>query len=99
MREFPASHSMNSNAILQDLGATIREHRQALGLSQQDVADLAGVGLSALTRIESGTGNPTVRVIASIGHTLGLRLTLASIVPTLPLVEPGLDRKEPGAQP
>ena len=75
--------------LLQALGATIREHRKALGLSQQDVADLAGVGLSALTRIESGVGNPTVRVIGAIGQSLGLHLSLVPNVPSLPLPAPG----------
>jgi y4mF family transcriptional regulator len=42
------------------VGKTVRDHRKTAGLTQRDLADLAGVGKSAVFDIEKG--KPTVRL-------------------------------------
>lgn len=60
------------------LGETVREHRKAAGLTQQELAVLAGVGKTVVFDIEKG--KPTVR-LATLLRVLGalnLRLDLHS---------------------
>lgn len=45
---------MNTNEI----GTIIKERLKHLGVNQQTLADLAGVGLNTLVAIERGEGNP-----------------------------------------
>ena len=41
-----------------EIGTIIKERRKHLGVNQQTLADLAGVGLNTLVAIERGEGNP-----------------------------------------
>ena len=59
------------------LGETIKQRRQRLNIRQNDLADLAGVGLRSLVAIENGRGNPSFETLAKIVDVLGLELTLA----------------------
>lgn len=56
--------------------ATLRERRKALGLSQTDLAQMAGVSLHTLINIETGKGNPTLQVVSKMLDVLGLELKL-----------------------
>jgi ribosome-binding protein aMBF1 (putative translation factor) len=47
----------------------VRE-RKALGLSQQQLAELAGVRQETLSRLESGKHSPTVRTVEKIDQAL-----------------------------
>lgn len=58
-----------------DLGAQIKARRQALKVTQQEVADLADVSINTLVAVERGTGNPQIETLLSICHVLGLQLT------------------------
>lgn len=58
-----------------DLGAQIKERRQALKVTQQEVADLADVSINTIVAVERGTGNPQIETLLSICHVLGLQLT------------------------
>ena len=51
---------MAAEAWAQRLGADVRDHRKTAGLTQLELADLAGVGKSAVFDIEKG--KPTVRL-------------------------------------
>ncbi|MBK8804257.1 MAG: helix-turn-helix transcriptional regulator [Fibrobacteres bacterium] len=53
---------------------TLRERRKTLGLSQTDLAQLAGVSLHTLINIETGKGNPTLQVMSKMLEVLGLEL-------------------------
>ena len=54
---------------------TIREHRQAQGVSLADLSERTGMTRAALSRIENGLNvNPTVETLRRIGEALGLRL-------------------------
>ena len=43
---------------------TIKERRVLLGLTQQDLADISGVGLRTIKLVESLKGNPLIRMLA-----------------------------------
>lgn len=54
----------------------IRERRVLLGLTQQDLADYAGLSLRIIKSIEVGKGNPSVSTLTKIAEVLGLELVL-----------------------
>lgn len=53
-------------------GHDIRRAREALGLSQPEVAKLAGLGPRTVRRVEAGQGEPEARTIAALRRVLGL---------------------------
>jgi transcriptional regulator with XRE-family HTH domain len=60
---------------METLGHRIKQRRKLLKISQQQLADLAGVSINTLTKIERNEGNPTLGVINKVLDTLGLILT------------------------
>lgn len=59
------------------LPQSIRHRRRALQLSQQDVADLAGVGLRFLHDLERGKESVQLDKLLAVLDALGLHLALA----------------------
>lgn len=59
------------------LGADVRERRRALGLLQEDLADLAGTSARFIGSLENG--KPTVRLdkVVAVLDALGLELRAA----------------------
>lgn len=55
---------------------TIKERRQTLKLSQENLAELSGVGLRTLKHFESGKGNPTVNTLEKLADVLGMEIKL-----------------------
>ena len=58
------------------IGQAIKERRRMLKITQRTLAELSGVGINTLTKIERGEANPTLAVLGKILDTLGLRLTV-----------------------
>jgi len=58
------------------VGSAIKERRKILKITQRTLAELAGVGINTLTKIERGEGNPTIEVLEKILDTLGLELQI-----------------------
>ena len=54
----------------------IRDRRKQLGISQRDLAEIAGVSLHTLSDLESGRGNPTVATLQRVLAPLGLVLSV-----------------------
>lgn len=54
------------------LGTRVREQRQRFALSQDDVANLAGMNVSNYGKIERGLSNPTFHTIIRIASVLGV---------------------------
>lgn len=54
----------------------IKERRFLLGLTQQDLADYAGLSLRIIKNIEVGKANPSVATLSKIAKVLGLELRL-----------------------
>ena len=59
-----------------EIGNIIKERRKHLGVNQQTLADLAGVGLNTLVAIERGDGNPQLNTLLTILDTLGLQMDI-----------------------
>lgn len=59
-----------------DLKKVIKERRESLQVTQETLAQLAGVGLRTLKEIESGSGNPTIATLNSIADVLGMEIVL-----------------------
>ncbi|TGE17232.1 helix-turn-helix domain-containing protein [Hymenobacter elongatus] len=59
---------------------SIYRHRQLLRLSQAELAELAGVSHSFVTKLEAGKANPGLKQLNQLLDVLGLSL---SIVPKI----------------
>jgi transcriptional regulator with XRE-family HTH domain len=55
---------------------TIKNRRETLCISQENLAELAGVGLRTLKHFESGKGNPTLKTLEKIADVLGMEIKL-----------------------
>lgn len=64
---------------MKEIGNSIQLRRKELGITQQDLADLAQVGINTLVAVERGTGNPSVRTLQKIAKVLGYKLRLDGI--------------------
>ena len=53
-------------------GARLRLTRQAHGFSQQQIAEMAGVSRQAISAVESGLSDPSLRVAIALSRALGL---------------------------
>ena len=66
----------DSNMDAKEIGIIIKERRKHLGVNQQTLADLAGVGLNTLVAIERGEGNPQLSTLLIVLDTLGLQMNI-----------------------
>lgn len=58
-----------------ELKDVMKQRREYLELTQQDLAELAQVGLATIKDIERGKGNPALNTIKKIIEVLGLEIT------------------------
>ena len=56
---------------LQDV---MKKRRKLLSLSQKDLAEMAGIGLSTIKDIERGKGNPSITTVLKILEVLGMEI-------------------------
>jgi transcriptional regulator with XRE-family HTH domain len=56
------------------VGRNIRRHRLAAGLSQEALADEAGLDRTYISGLERGVRNPTVKVLYSLATVLRVRM-------------------------
>lgn len=57
-----------------DLQSTIKIRRKALKISQEDLAQMAEVGLATVKDIERGKANPSLATITRLLEVLGLEI-------------------------
>ena len=62
-----------------ELGAMVRQLRLDVGLSQEELAQRAGMTQPALSRLERGGGIPTITVLDRIANALQATLTVSMI--------------------
>lgn len=67
------SGKLDNNQQLTRLGSAIRTQRAALGLSQEALADAAGIDRSHMGKIERGERNVTLLNITKVAAALGQR--------------------------
>lgn len=59
--------------FLEEIGESLVQWRMVLGLSQQTVAERAGISVQVLRRLERGRGAPSAVALAQVLDVLGLR--------------------------
>ena len=57
-----------------DVGTILKERRALLGISQQDLSDYSGVGISTIKDLERGVGNPSLETLKKILEVVGLEM-------------------------
>lgn len=57
-----------------DLKDLMKQRRQVLELTQQDLAEMAQVGVATVKDIERGQGNPSFRTLTKILDVLGIEI-------------------------
>ena len=60
------------SGILAVLGANVRRQRDAKGLTQETLAEKAGLDPTYISGIERGLRNPGIRNVAKLARALGL---------------------------
>ncbi|MBO4574742.1 MAG: helix-turn-helix transcriptional regulator [Bacteroidales bacterium] len=58
------------------IGKVIRDRRKQLGVNQQTLSELAGIGINTLLAVERGEGNPQLSTMLAILDTLGLQFEI-----------------------
>ena len=59
---------------LSSLILELKQRRHTLNVTQEQLAEISGVGLRTLKQFESGKGNPTLITIDKLADALGLTL-------------------------
>lgn len=76
------STEMPIGEILEELARRLRTERLNQNMTQQDLADRAGVSVDTVRSIETA-GNPTLGVLAKVLRALGLDERLEMLVPSV----------------
>ena len=64
------------NSLRVAIGEQIRLRRKELMITQPNLADIAGISVNTLYKIERGQANPTIEVLGKILDVLGLEITV-----------------------
>lgn len=62
--------------ILSNLIDSVKERRKVLGVTQENLAEIAGVSPRTLKQFESGKGNPTLYTLQKLCDALGMDMKL-----------------------
>jgi len=54
----------------------LKTRREMMQVTQQTLAEIAGVGLRTLKQIETGKGNPQLQTLQNLADALGMQLKL-----------------------
>jgi len=54
----------------------LKDRREQLGVTQEQLAELAAVALRTVKELDSGKGNPTVGTLIKLADVLGMELKL-----------------------
>jgi DNA-binding XRE family transcriptional regulator len=60
----------------QQVISEMRKRRETLAMTQEQLAELAGVGLRTLKALETGKSNPTLGTLTRLADVLGLEFEL-----------------------
>jgi y4mF family transcriptional regulator len=63
------------NSDLQNIGKAIRQRRETLGLTQEYLAEISGVGLRTIRELEQGNGK-SLGILLKVVDALGLSVQL-----------------------
>ncbi|MFT3702994.1 MAG: helix-turn-helix domain-containing protein [Agriterribacter sp.] len=62
--------------LVREMGMVLKKRRKALKITQPHLADLAGISVNSLYKIERGEANPTLELVEKIAEVLGLEIKL-----------------------
>ncbi len=62
--------------MISDIGKSIKDRRKLLNINQQTLADIAGISINTLYKIERGEANPTILILSKIAEVLGMDITI-----------------------
>ena len=68
---------------LEELVRTLKKRRAILGVTQEQLAELSGVGLRTLKSLESMKSNPTLETLTKLADVLGMEFRLEVKQPKL----------------
>lgn len=63
-------HRRTDDPCMGDLGTNLREARERLGLTQEQVAERSGVHATEVSRIEAGKRDPQVSTVRKLASAL-----------------------------
>ncbi|QXE36347.1 helix-turn-helix domain-containing protein [Streptomyces sp. GMY02] len=72
-----AREAYEATRVRYELGRAVRERREALGMTQAQLAEAAGLRQPAVARFEAGGTMPTLPLLERIAAALHLRLSVA----------------------
>ena len=61
---------------IRKIGYLIQQRRDHMRITQQQLADMADIGINTLYKIETGQANPTLKSLQKITDILGMEITL-----------------------
>lgn len=62
--------------IIEDIGKSLRERRELLGLLQPQLGAIAGISTRTIQLAEAGKANPSIKTILQLTDALGLVIQL-----------------------
>jgi transcriptional regulator with XRE-family HTH domain len=62
--------------LVEEVGVAIKQRRSILKITQPHLAEMAGISVNTLYKIERGQGNPTIEVLDKIFQVIGLQFNL-----------------------
>ncbi|MBN1170589.1 MAG: helix-turn-helix transcriptional regulator [Micromonosporaceae bacterium] len=83
LAESGATEACNAARLAFELGAGVRELREARGWSQTQLAHAAGMTQSAVARFEAGGTVPTLPVLERLAQALDVELTVRFTLKTI----------------
>jgi len=67
---------------LAEIIKSLKKRREELGVTQEHLAELSGVGLRTLKSLEGGKSNPTFETLNKLAEVMGMELNLQVKKPT-----------------
>ncbi|MBP1629967.1 MAG: hypothetical protein H6Q15_860 [Bacteroidetes bacterium] len=59
-----------------DIFSVIKERRDLLGVTQQELSEISGISLKTIIQIENKKANPSFNTLSKIVDVLGMEITL-----------------------
>lgn len=58
------------------IGANLRDRRKELGITQPHLAEIAGISVNTLYKLERGESNPSLEILNKLAEVLGMEIVL-----------------------
>jgi y4mF family transcriptional regulator len=62
--------------LIENIGKSLRQRREMLGLLQPQLAAIAGISTRTIQLVEAGKANPSIKTILQLTDALGLVIQL-----------------------